>query len=70
MSDIKKQAIVEEVKNLEAEKCSPFCPHCGSDHVFGMSRVVGYMSVIGNWNKSKQAELKRRQDGNYWAEDL
>ncbi|MGC9778476.1 MAG: hypothetical protein HZR80_04480 [Candidatus Heimdallarchaeota archaeon] len=42
------------------------CPQCGSDKVFGMSRVVGYFSVIENWNSSKKAELKRRQKGNYW----
>jgi ribonucleoside-triphosphate reductase len=45
---------------------SPFCQLCGSDQVYGISRVVGYFSVIGNWNKSKQAELKRRQKGKYW----
>lgn len=44
----------------------PSCPCCGSDNVYGMSRVVGYFSIIGNWNNSKQAELKKRQEGNYW----
>lgn len=44
----------------------PRCPYCGSTNVYGISRVVGYYSVIDNWNKSKQAELKRRQEGNYW----
>lgn len=43
----------------------PFCPDCGSYNVYGISRVVGYFSAIENWNKSKQAELKRRQDGQY-----
>ena len=45
------------------------CPHCGSDYVFGMSRIVGYFSVIESWNKSKQAELIQRQKGNYWSEE-
>ena len=30
-----------------------------------MSRVVGYYSMINNWNKSKLGELKDRQKGNY-----
>ena len=50
------------------------CPYCGSENVYGMSRVVGYYSVIkgkkedkeyNNWNKSKLAELKDRKKGNY-----
>ena len=47
----------------------PSCPCCGSDEVFGMSRVVGYFSVIENWNESKKSELKRRQKGKYWTEE-
>ena len=46
---------------------TPNCPYCGSKNVFGMSRVVGYFSVIENWNASKRAELKRRHKGNYWT---
>ena len=41
------------------------CPRCGSKNVYGISRVVGYCSRINNWNKSKQAEFKSRQKGNY-----
>ncbi len=41
------------------------CPKCGSKNVYGISRVVGYFSRINNWNKSKQAEFKSRQKGNY-----
>ena len=41
------------------------CPNCGSKNCYGLSRVVGYFSRINNWNKSKQAELKARQKGNY-----
>ncbi len=41
------------------------CPHCGSTNVFGMSRIVGYFSIIENWNKGKRAEFKLRQKGNY-----
>jgi len=41
------------------------CPFCGSEHIVGISRVVGYFSKIKNWNKSKQAELKDRQKGDY-----
>lgn len=41
------------------------CGHCGSDNVYGISRVVGYFSKIENWNKSKRAELSDRQKGGY-----
>ncbi len=41
------------------------CPCCGSRNVYGISRVVGFFSKIEDWNKSKRAELKDRQKGNY-----
>jgi len=41
------------------------CSNCGSKNVIGMSRVVGYYSIIENWNDSKQAELRDRKNGNY-----
>jgi ribonucleoside-triphosphate reductase (formate) len=44
------------------------CPQCGSKNVDGISRVVGYFSLIKNWNKSKQGELKARKKGNYKLE--
>ncbi|MEA2071638.1 MAG: anaerobic ribonucleoside-triphosphate reductase [Asgard group archaeon] len=74
----KKVAKVTEIKPSDelAEESSvsdfddtPTCPYCGSHNVYGMSRVVGYFSKIDNWNKSKKAELKRRQEGNYWSGD-
>ena len=53
-----------------AENCEdPSCPYCHSENVYGISRVVGYFSVIDNWNKSKKAEFKERQKGNYWDEE-
>lgn len=33
---------------------------------FGISRIVGYLSRVNNWNKSKIGELKSRRLGNYW----
>lgn len=45
------------------------CPVCNSENVYGMSRVVGYYSIIENWNESKQAEIKDRQKGNYKLTD-
>jgi ribonucleoside-triphosphate reductase len=47
----------------------PSCPCCGSEEVIGISRVVGYFSVIENWNESKKSELKRRQKGRYWTDE-
>ncbi|MCW3980646.1 MAG: hypothetical protein NWF11_04140 [Candidatus Bathyarchaeota archaeon] len=41
------------------------CQQCGSENVVGISRVVGYFSVIDNWNPGKKVELKDRQKGNY-----
>lgn len=41
------------------------CPECQSPNTYGMSRVVGYYSIIENWNDSKQAEFKDRQKGKY-----
>jgi hypothetical protein len=46
-----------------------FCGHCKSENVYGMSRVVGYYSIIENWNESKLAELKDRQKGIYKIEN-
>lgn len=50
------------------------CKSCGSENIYGISRVVGYYSIIGGkkggkdfegWIKSKQGEFKDRQKGNY-----
>ena len=45
------------------------CTTCGSAHVEGETRVVGYFSKINNWNKSKRSgELPARQRGIYAVE--
>ena len=41
------------------------CERCGSTNVDGISRIVGYFSVINDWNKSKKGELIAREHGNY-----
>ena len=41
------------------------CNHCGSEEIYGVTRIVGYYSKIKNWNKNKIGELKDRQSGNY-----
>ncbi len=67
--NLKKHCINENLESSGSEeKCT--CPSCGSNNVYGISRIVGYFSEIQNWNKSKQAELKRRQRGNYWSADI
>jgi anaerobic ribonucleoside-triphosphate reductase len=71
-SDSTKKRKVPQFKedvSLKDLGLEPSCPKCGSEYVFGMSRIVGYFSVIESWNKSKQAELKQRQNGNYWSKD-
>lgn len=50
---------------MKQKESKASCTHCNSENVFGMSRVVGYYSIIENWNESKQAELKDRQKGDY-----
>ncbi len=45
------------------------CTKCGSENVYGETRVVGYFSKIRNWNKSKRyGELADRQNGRYAVE--
>lgn len=41
------------------------CSGCGSQDVYGVTRIVGYYSKITNWNKNKIGELKDRHFGNY-----
>lgn len=36
------------------------CPKCGSDNVYGITRIVGYFSKIPTWNKGKIGELNQR----------
>ena len=49
------------VSNGLVERCS----YCGTDDVYGITRIVGYFSRVNNWNLSKIGELKDRQKGNY-----
>ena len=56
-------------KHIHADG-EPHCPYCMSENVYGISRVVGYFSVIDNWNASKRAEFKERQKGKYWSDEL
>jgi len=37
------------------------CPHCNSENISFMSRVVGYFSKTQNWSKSKQEEKVARE---------
>ena len=46
-------------------RLTPACDFCQSENVYGITRIVGYYSRVNNWNKSKLAELKDRQQGNY-----
>ena len=71
ITEKKKETIISiESEETTEDKCVPQCPHCHSTDVYGMSRVVGYFSVIDNWNNSKKSEFKRRQNGNYWSQEV
>lgn len=61
--------IIKREKEDKESKHPPECPCCGSNKVYGISRVVGYFSIIENWNFSKQTELKARQKGKYWTDE-
>lgn len=37
------------------------CPLCGSDKVYGITRIVGYFSKISTWNMGKLGELAQRR---------
>jgi len=37
------------------------CPHCGSNHVEYITRVTGFFSKVGSWNKGNIAELRDRR---------
>ncbi|MEM3492741.1 MAG: anaerobic ribonucleoside-triphosphate reductase [Thermoplasmata archaeon] len=39
---------------------SETCPACGSTEVEGITRVTGFFSKIGSWNKGKIGELRER----------
>ena len=39
---------------------SSTCAHCGSENVYGITRIVGYYSRTDNWNLSKIGELRDR----------
>ncbi len=43
------------------EVVSNTCPHCGSNHVEYITRVTGFFSKVGSWNKGKIAELRDRR---------
>lgn len=36
------------------------CTRCGSENVYGITRIVGYYSKVNTWNKGKKGELKQR----------
>ena|GEM_PF-4384190 len=38
------------------------CTKCGSEHIESMTRVTGFYSKVGSWNKGKIGELKDRRN--------
>ena len=56
------------VCNNEMRGLQEQCDRCGSADVDGISRIVGYFSVIHDWNKSKKGELGSRKKGTYGVE--
>ena len=40
------------------------CPHCGSENIDYMTRIIGYLKRVSNFSEARQQEAKRR----YYAE--
>ncbi len=53
------------VENGAWEQGKDLIKQIGAHDVEHATRVVGYMSKVENWNKSKIGELKDRHKGNY-----
>jgi len=51
---------------VEKDIISNTCPHCGSHHVEYITRVTGFFSKVGSWNKGKIAELRDRRQAIEW----
>jgi len=51
---------------VEEEIMSNTCPHCGSHNVEYITRVTGFFSKVGSWNKGKIAELRDRRQAIEW----
>ncbi len=51
---------------MKEEIISNACPHCGSHHVEYITRVTGFFSKVGSWNKGKIAELRDRRPAIEW----
>ena len=51
---------------MEDELLSNTCPHCGSHNVEYITRVTGFFSKVGSWNKGKIAELRDRRQAIEW----
>lgn len=56
---------VQEAALPKLDRATVFKQVISGRSVYHMSRVVGYLSRINNWNKSKIGELKDRRKGNY-----
>ncbi len=51
---------------MKEDIISNTCPHCGSHHVEYITRVTGFFSKVGSWNKGKIAELRDRRQAIEW----
>ena len=45
------------------------CKYCNSDNTLGIARIVGYFSILQNWNKSKLQERKDRNQSHFSETD-
>lgn len=61
VSEVCEKPIDQIMKCLKNDRKSVVCE--------GVTRIVGYYSRTGNWNKSKIGELRDRQNGNYGTPD-
>ena len=66
-SESNKQTKTTEKKTEEQATDKPTCPHCNSENVYGISRIVGYFSRFDSWQPTKKKELEARRRGNYFV---
>ena len=46
---------MNEQANQKDHELVTDCPNCGSENVYGITRVTGYFSKTSMWNKGKIA---------------
>ena len=68
LQDARRAVPVSEIKRCAEQVLDCLMGRRMFSCLIHMTRIVGYYSRVNNWNKSKLAELKDRQKGQYAPE--